>query len=36
MTTRDPAPKFWNVWWTLTVISAIVTIVGAILAMLGI
>jgi len=36
MTTRDPAPKFWNVWWTLTLISAAVTILAGILEIIGV
>jgi len=29
-------PDYWNVWWTLTVISAALTIVALVLEMLGV
>jgi hypothetical protein len=29
-------PKFWNIWWTLTVISAALTILAGLLEILGI
>jgi len=29
-------PKFWNVWWTLTLISAAITILAGILEILGV
>ena len=29
-------PKFWNIWWTLTVISAVLTIIAGLLEALGV
>jgi hypothetical protein len=34
MTDHTP-PRYWNIWWTLTVISAAVTIIAGVLEVLG-